>query len=290
VGDSAQFSTPDHAFDLIRGAFDMHVHAAPDVVPRICDDIQLAKAAAAAGMAGFLLKSHHGSTVERAYILTRLNLGVRVAGGLALNESVGGLNVAAVEVALQLGGRCIWMPTQSAANHKQLKGKVGRGLSVLDDDGRLLPVVADICSLIASADAILATGHLAVREILALVPAAKAAGVRRIVITHAELDDVSMPGAIQLELVRQGCYIEHSLISVHPAGGSVDFALIAQNIRTTGADRCVISTDYGQADNPMPPLGLLDFSKRLLAAGFSRQQVELMAAQNPVEVIGKLVA
>jgi hypothetical protein len=266
------------------------VHAAPDVVPRKCDDIDLAKSAAEAGMAGFLLKNHNGSTVERAFILNRLDFGIKAAGGLALNDPVGGLNPAAVDVALRLGARCIWMPTQSSANHKRLKGKPGPGISVLDQDGHVLPVVGELCSMIASAGVILATGHLAVPEILALVPAARAAGVQRILITHADLDDVSMPGTVQAELAREGCYIEHSLISIRPAGGSIDFDLIAKNIRVAGAERCVISTDYGQADNPMPPEGLMQFAQRLIDVGFSRQELETMAVRNPTELIGSFAS
>ena len=48
------------------GAFDTHVHVAPDVVERKIDDISLARRFAELGMAGFLLKSHYTSTAERA--------------------------------------------------------------------------------------------------------------------------------------------------------------------------------------------------------------------------------
>jgi hypothetical protein len=44
--------------------FDIH----PDIAPRKTNDIELAQRAAKAGMGGLLLKAHHGSTVERAYL------------------------------------------------------------------------------------------------------------------------------------------------------------------------------------------------------------------------------
>ena len=42
---------------LLAGAFDMHVHSGPDVLPRKFDDAGLAKRAQSVGMAGFVLKS-----------------------------------------------------------------------------------------------------------------------------------------------------------------------------------------------------------------------------------------
>ena len=50
----------------MRGAFDTHIHVAPDVVPRIVDDVSFARRFAVLGVDGFVLKSHHTSTAERA--------------------------------------------------------------------------------------------------------------------------------------------------------------------------------------------------------------------------------
>jgi hypothetical protein len=43
------------ARDLIRGAFDLHVHISPDVVERRIDDIGLARRFAEVGLDGFVL-------------------------------------------------------------------------------------------------------------------------------------------------------------------------------------------------------------------------------------------
>ncbi len=69
----------DRARELLRGAFDTHVHIAPDVVERKIDDISLARRFAALGMAGFVLKSHYGSTAERASVVRAAVHGVRGA-------------------------------------------------------------------------------------------------------------------------------------------------------------------------------------------------------------------
>ena len=51
----------EHARTLLRGAFDTHVHIAPDVVARRVDDVTLARRFAELGLAGFQLKSHYAS-------------------------------------------------------------------------------------------------------------------------------------------------------------------------------------------------------------------------------------
>jgi hypothetical protein len=98
----------DHLPDYLEGAVDLHVHSAPDVDRRRFDDLELARAAKDAGMGAVLIKSHQNSTVERAWLVAQCVPGIRVYGGLVLNETVGGLNVAAVRLALKLGARQFW--------------------------------------------------------------------------------------------------------------------------------------------------------------------------------------
>ena len=43
--------------ELIQGAYDLHVHSAPDVLPRKLDDLEMGRRIAAAGMGGYCIKS-----------------------------------------------------------------------------------------------------------------------------------------------------------------------------------------------------------------------------------------
>lgn len=58
--------------ELIKGAYDMHIHSEPDVLPRKFDDIVLAEHATAAGMAGVVLKSHYICTADRANLINKM--------------------------------------------------------------------------------------------------------------------------------------------------------------------------------------------------------------------------
>lgn len=59
----------DTAQGLLAGAYDMHVHSGPDVLPRKFDDVELARRAKEKGMAGFVLKTHYVCTSDRATLI-----------------------------------------------------------------------------------------------------------------------------------------------------------------------------------------------------------------------------
>ena len=108
-------SRASRARELVRGAYDLHVHIGPDVPKRVIDDLSLAVRCRELGLAGFALKSHYTSTAERARSSRRRAPGVRVVGTLTLNRAVGGMNPVAVEIAAREGARIVWMPTFDSA-------------------------------------------------------------------------------------------------------------------------------------------------------------------------------
>ena len=57
---------------LLEGAFDTHVHSAPDVLPRKFDDLELAERFKQRKMGGFVLKSHYICTADRATLVRKV--------------------------------------------------------------------------------------------------------------------------------------------------------------------------------------------------------------------------
>lgn len=175
----------------LQGIIDMHVHTAPDVQIRKCTDLALVDAAVRAGAKAIVLKSHLGSTVERASLCNEYNRRVHGAtdftmyGGLVLNQPVGGLNPLAVRMALKLGAKVIWLPTVDALNHRKKHGKSG-GLSVLDETGHVKGVVEEIMRMARDWRIVLATGHLSPLEIYKIADLADRLGLEKLVITHPE--------------------------------------------------------------------------------------------------------
>jgi hypothetical protein len=267
----------------LAGTIDLHLHTAPDVGPRKLDDLEAARQAAARGMRAILLKSHVTLTADRAALVERVVPGVRVFGGLVLNDSVGGFNPVAVEAALRLGAAEIWMPTLSAASEPQ--APTTPGLTVLGEHG-LKPSVHEILRLIAEQNVILGTGHLSPAEIMQLVPAARAVGVRKILITHPEHPPVEMPLPLQEELRdRYNVYFERCLITTDLGGGRLSFAALASIIRRVGCATTVVATDFGQPKNPSPVDGLAIYIAHLRAEGFADADVAKMTRTNPARLL-----
>lgn len=62
---------------------------------------------------------------------------------------------------------------------------------------------------------------------------------------------------------------------------------MADRIRLVGAERCVMTTDFGQIQNPSAPEGLYEFIGRMRAEGISKEEIRLMVRKNPVELLGR---
>jgi hypothetical protein len=265
----------------LSGYIDPHVHAAPEHIPRLLDDISVAQQAREARMAGVMLKSHTALTADRATITEKVVPGIHIWGGLVLNKWVGGFNPVAVETALAYGAAEIWMPTHDATNHYCAYGLGGQGLCVED---ATLPAIHDILALIAQKDVILGTGHLSTAEIHTVVSLARDHGVKKILITHPEAPFINLPLDDQIELARQGCRLERTWVFTTPALGQILApAQILGAIRQVGTDSTVLATDMGQVGNPSPVEGLRAYVRACQKFGFTSGELRRMAAENIAE-------
>lgn len=271
--------------DYLEGAVDLHVHSAPDVDRRRFNDLELARAARDAGMGAVLIKSHQNSTVERAWLVAQCVPGIRVYGGLVLNETVGGLNPAAVRLALKLGAKQIWMPTRSAQNHRLYNGEAG-GIGVLNHEGQLLPEVEEILREVSQAGCILGTGHLSPEETSILVEASQRLGMPKILVTHPEWGPTYHSEDAQQELARfSNVCFERCFVSTTHLCGCVPFATIERAIAATGVERTILSTDLGQPETPPPADGFRLYAEKLRASGFSADEIRMMMQTNPERLL-----
>jgi hypothetical protein len=296
----------ERARELLHGAFDMHIHIAPDVVPRRIDDVALARRFEELGLAGFVLKSHYTSTAERAAVVREVVPGVRTMGAISLNRSVGGMNALAVEIAALEGARVVWLPTVDAVNESagRTEPKPGdkvpvwaavqyglrqRGIAidpvpVVDQGGEVLPETREVLGTVAAHGLVLGTGHLSRDEIFAVVDAALEEGVELIVITHPEFPSQNLSAEDQIALARKGALLERCFTTPHT--GKVTWERWLANIRAAGPDNSVLATDLGQVDNPPVEDGLALLADRLLDAGFSEEDVRTMAVTNTRRLAG----
>ncbi|HEY4826225.1 MAG TPA: DUF6282 family protein [Solirubrobacteraceae bacterium] len=296
----------DRARGLLRGAYDTHMHISPDVVERIVDDITLAQRFLELGMAGFVLKSHYGSTAERASVVRAAVPGIDVRGAIALNRAVGGINPLAVEIAAREGARTVWLPTVDSVNESHERdappgAKVPvwvklqlelreQGIEIAPvpvvnaSDGTVLPGVREVLDMIARHRMVLATGHLSRDEIFTVVEAAVESGIENIVVTHPEFPSQDLSVEDQIALAAQGALLERCFTTPHT--GKVTWQRWIESIRATGPENSVLSTDLGQVFNPPVEDGMALMVDRLLEAGFEEEEVYVMAVVNTRLVAG----
>ena len=276
----------------LTGAADLHVHFGPDAHrARSVDAFEAAREAAAAGHDAIVLKSHDFPTAALAWAVQQDVAGIAVYGGICCDREVGGLNAAAVEVALRLGARVVWLPTLSSRQDVEngvaaRLGIPGPGLVVADADGALLPETREVLDLVREHDAVLATGHVSARE--HFVVAADFAGRGRLLVTHAteDLAGPRLTAAQCRELAELGAWIELCAMTCIGALATKSAGEMLATIRTVGTERVTLGTDFGQAVNPRPAAGLQTYADALFAEGLTESEIRTMACKNP----GRLLA
>jgi Family of unknown function (DUF6282) len=304
---AAEEPTPSpRARELVRGAYDMHVHIAPDTVERRIDDVGLARRCVELGLAGFQLKSHYTSTAERARVVSGVVPEVEVFGAISLNRAVGGMNPLAVEIAAREGARTVWLPTVDSLNEMTGAHELAPGakppvwmrlqqelreqgvaiepVRVVDGDGALLPETHAVLESVKRHGMVLATGHLSRDEIFAVVDAAVELGIETIVVTHPEFPAQDIGIEDQRALAGKGALLERCFTTPHT--GKVTWERVFEAIRATGVEHSVLSTDLGQVFNPPVEDGLALMADKLLEAGFDEEEIRTMAVTNTRRLAG----
>ena len=272
----------------LNGVIDIHAHSDPDGTPRSIDAIDLARLASQRGMRGLVLKNHYESTASLAYVVRKMVPGIEIFGGIDLNRSVGGVNPEAIErMVLVKGGwgRVVWMPTFDAENQVRYS-REKRPFVAVSKNGQLLPEVKQAIAVVAKHQLTLETGHSSAAECLLLIREARNQGVRHIVVTHAMLPPVQMSLEQMREAAQLGAYIEfvyNALIGPNKAFEMRDYA---KAIRELGPKSCILSSDLGQAGNPLHPDGLTAFFTGLAKEGLTPAEIDLMAKTNPARALG----
>jgi hypothetical protein len=261
------------------GTVDFNVHYGPDVVERSQTAAETLTMADKLGLRGYCLRSHTGSSTDLAHALDAISSGPRVVGGLTLNRSAGGINVAAVQVALETGARVISLPTwHSAASGPD-------PIRVVDAAGTVLEPVREIFELVAEADACLDLGMAPAAELLILVRQAAAQRIDRIVVSHPFHARQAYPLNLQAEAARAGAVIEHCFMQFAPGySGAAQLSDLVPAVRAVGCDRVVLSSDSGLAGMNRLDSALPEFH-RMLAPYFSAADLTRMFAETPAALL-----
>lgn len=288
--------------ELLKDAFDIHLHAGPSVFPRLMDAVETAKSTRNAGMRGIVIKNHHTPTGDRGYLVQKSVPEVEVYGGVVLNYCAGGLNPFAVDAALKLGGKIVWMPSVDARNHATHFGEFGKygarlnyekpslyenvkGITILDDLGKIKPEVETIIEIISDYNAVLETSHLDVSESRVLVEEACKKGVKTVV-THVGFITASLSLEDQKWMAQKGALLELCYSSLSPAWRSISIDEIVNIVKKVGPKYYVLASDLGQVHNPSPAEGLRIYIMMLLERGITADEISIMVKDNPKRLLG----
>ena len=271
--------------DILKGAYDMHIHTSPDVSPRKSTDLEIAEEWKTAGMKGGVVNCHFADTTGRAAILSALYPDLKIYGGLVLNRQAGGINPDAVERMAQASGKYVWFPTMDSLAYRKFhfrndpSADLSPYLSVMGEDGKLLPAVYDVLDIAAKYDLVVGTGHIGGQEGVPVVLEAAKRGVKRLVLTHAENPATSFSIEDQKLCVKAGAMVEHSFFTVYH--NRVSWELVIEQIRAVGTDNTYLVTDFGQLNSPGSADGLRMFAEGLLERGFSEKEIDKLIRRNP---------
>lgn len=289
------------ATNLLIDAIDIHVHSYPSIFERSIDDFELVEKAAAFGMQGVVLKSHNGNTGPRAIITQKhIKNRIKVFGSIVLNHYTGGLNPFAVDTAIKLGAKIIFMPTTSSENHRRFYGgsqykslktakatrEPSEGITILDENDNIKKSVIDILEIISCEDVCLATGHLSNDEGLLLCEKALSMGVKKIIFTHPDFETNRLSLEKQIELAKKGVFIEKTMLSMTKQWNCISLDATVKSIEKIGAEQCILSSDFGQKNNIHPVDGMALYIEKMLQKNVSSIKIKKMVCSNPMKILG----
>lgn len=280
----------------IKGACDLHIHSGPDIFERLADDVAVAEACRDAGMRAIVFKCHADTTMTRAWHTSRAVPGIKALGGIVLNLNVGGINPAAVDVALKMGAVQVWMPTYHSLAHYKETGKMGgyahqgadvkmdyavKPITILDENDQLIPEIEPILKMVKRHNVILGTSHLGSHEALKLIEAAHDMGLERVVLTHPFFTPPNCSIADIKKAVELGAFIEFcGGNALSPIPKPICLDLYKEAVDAVGTEKCVISSDCGHPRKTLPPETLRMFAQALMFKGVAQKDVEAMMKYN----------
>jgi hypothetical protein len=246
-------------------SYDLHVHPGPSVARRWGDGRRVWRAAARAGVLGFVWKAHEEHTVARCRELPTEP--VRAIGSASLNPWAGFDDVT---VAIETGALWLWGPTQDAG------GAIGWELPLPREWERIAAWVAEF-----DAPLVVATGHLGAEGRAAFAELAAGRPNRICSVTHS----LYVPLEEARSLGDSGCVFE------------VDAYTYAHEIpgRTRGDLRELLDLDalvYYTSDGGQQSTGdPFAFGARVLdelAAEIGAERAREIGVVNPAAIVARL--
>lgn len=269
---------------LLEGGYDLHTHPRPSHAKRCCNDYELLNYADKFSMEGILIKNHYESTAGRAALLNdAFHFHTRAYGAVVLNYPTGGINPYAVESAMKLGGRVVWLPTRDAKNSLmfgKMKGDFFErpGITVVDERGKLKKEVYEVMEVVKKYDGVLATGHISPEESVIVCEETGRQKIKTI-LTHPDWFRTKIPLSLQIELGKKGVILEKVWANYEDGDCSIEDMLVV--MKELSYEHIILTTDRGQADCQHPVDAMASFLQLLLEKGVEKHNLKKMTHDQP---------
>ena len=281
--------------ERLKGAMDIHIHAYPDWVQRSQDMIEIAKEGARRGMRAVLFKDHFNLSAGEAYLVQKhiehlvseggLPNSIEVYGGMGLNF---GVRPDFVKQAIKYPNmKKVFFPTFNSARCLMNMGHdATHGIHLVDSKREVLPEVSEVLSIAAEAKIGVGLGHTDFYELLPLVEKAKEVGAR-VVLDHPLLELNKLTIEEMKTLADKGAYVGTFCQPMIPSiyQPVADPFETVNTIKTIGAKRCIIASDFGQVLHMETIYGVRVFIRALLAFGVSKEEIDVMIKENPAKLL-----
>jgi hypothetical protein len=292
-----------------KRVIDMHVHIGPEFLRRKYTAASLAAEARREGF-GVVMKNHFQPTTAQVSQLRRDDDEVALIGSVALNFSCGGVDDHGVRAALSGWKQdvtaadpdpdrfVVWMPTVCCEAHVRCYGRrdlspdwgvkiehtrfyaEGTGYRLDAGNPDKWAALQRTLKAVADNDLVLATGHLDRGETLTAVKAARAAGVRRIILTHPLFQATELDPATMAQTWKDhGAYSELAFVNL--AMDHLTYEQYLAVIEAVGPEGVILSTDVGQIFSPPVGEALREFFSELMKRGVKEDAITQMAVLNP---------
>jgi len=157
---------------------------------------------------------------------------------------------------------------------------------LVSDSGEVLPEVVEIMKMAAAKKVGIGFGHTDFKELLPLAKMAKELGVRA-TLDHPLLELNKLLLDEMLELADLGVYVGTYCQPMIPSlyQPVADPMETIKTIKTVGAHRCIIGSDFGQVLHMDSIDGMRVFIRALLAFGIQEHEVRMMLQDNPAKLM-----
>ena len=294
---------------FLKGAYDLHIHAGPSVANRLVDAGDMMKSAMEVGYKGFLVKDHYMPSADACLMVEKFvgDGSCKAFSSIAMNNSVGGFNIMALDAAYNMGTRMVYMPTVSSRLHidghkgKKFTGsgnmntiELEKPMYILDANGKVIPECVEVLKYAADKkDLTVSSGHMTWQETDAMIEKAFALGVKNIVVNHASYQ-VNAPVDVIARWAKNGVWIEVTCCEFGQVIWDDDtrfnsiYLLRDYMDHDVPFDHVFISSDFGQSISPHPIDGMLKFLNLLNDwVKIDEDTLAMMIKTNPAKIMNQ---